>query len=104
MRNSVYDGTYLGAQNGYVFARALYYAKDTVDVKISGSTNLRTVEVSFTPAKIQRGYNLNVLMDVNYARWFQNVNVNSDTPAQISQKIVQNLAQSFTVTAVSTGL
>ena len=104
MRNSVYDGTYLGAQNGYVFARALYYAKDTVDVKISGSANLRTVEVSFTPAKIQRGYNLNVLMDVNYARWFQNVNVNSDTPAQISQKIVQNLAQSFTVTAVSTGL
>ena len=104
MRNSVYDGTYLGAQNGYVFARALYYAKDTVDVKISGSANLRTVEVSFTPAKIQRGYNLNVLMDVNYARWFQNVNVNSDTPAKISQKIVQNMAQSFTVTAVSTGL
>lgn len=104
MRSSVYDGMYLGAQNGYVFARALYYAKDTVDVKISGSANLRTVEVSFTPTKIQRGYNLNVLMDVNYARWFQNVNVNSDTPAQISQKIVQNLAQAFTVTAVSTGL
>ena len=104
MRSSVYDGMYLGAQNGYVFARALYYAKDTVDVKISGSANLRTVEVAFSPTKIQRGYNLNVLMDVNYARWFQNVNVNSDTPAQISQKIVQNLAQSFTVTAVSTGL
>ncbi|WP_421798903.1 MbnP family protein [Haliscomenobacter sp.] len=104
MRSSVYDGMYLGAQNGYVFTRALYYAKDTVDVKISGSANLRTIEVSFSPIKLQRGYNLNVLMDVNYARWFQNVNVNSDTPAQISQKITQNLAQSFTVTAVSTGL
>lgn len=104
MRSSVYDGMYLGAQNGYVFARTLYYAKDTVDVKISGSANLRTVEVSFTPIKLLRGYNLNILMDVDYARWFQNVNVNTDTPAQISQKILGRLSQSFTVTAVSIGL
>ncbi len=104
MRSSVNDGMYLGAQNGYVFARSLYYAKDTVDIKISGSANLRTVELSFTPTKLQRGYNLNVLMDVDYALWFQTVNVNSDTPAQISQKIIAKLAQSFNITQVSTSL
>ena len=104
MRSSVNDGMYLGAQNGYVFARSLYYAQDTVDIKISGSTNLRTVELSFTPTKLQRGYNLNILMDVDYALWFQTVNVNSDTPAQISQKIIEKLTQSFTITQVSTSL
>lgn len=104
LRSSTYDGMYLGAQNGYVFTRALYYAQDTVDVKISGSSNLRTIELAITPTKIQRGYNLNVLMDVDYAVWFQSVNVNTDTPTQISQKILEKLAQSFVITQVSTGL
>lgn len=104
LRSSAYDGMYLGAQNGYVFARTLYYAQDTVDLKISGNNNLRTIELAITPTKIQRGYNLNVLMDVDYAVWFQNVNVNTDTPAQVSQKILEKLAQSFIITQVSTGL
>jgi len=104
LRSSAYDGMYLGAQNGYVFARALYYAQDTVDLKISGNNNLRTIELAITPTKIQRGYNLNVLMDVDYAIWFQSVNVNTDTPAQVSQKILEKLVQSFVITQVSTGL
>lgn len=104
LRSSAYDGMYLGAQNGYVFARTLYYAKDTVDLKISGNNNLRTIELAITPTKIRRGYNLNVLMDVDYAVWFQSVNVNTDTPAQVSQKILEKLAQSFIITQVSTGL
>lgn len=104
LRSSPYDGMYLGAQNGYVFTRALYYAQDTIDLKISGSNNLRTIELAIAPTKIQRGYNLNVLMDVDYAVWFQGVNVNTDAPAQVSQKILEKLAQSFTITQVSIGL
>jgi hypothetical protein len=105
MRSSKYDGMYLGGQNGYVFSRFLYYAKDTVDVKISSPTNLRTIELTFSPQKIKRGYFLNVLMDVDYGVLFQGVNVNTDTPSQIGQKIVNNISQkAFTLTQISTSL
>jgi len=105
LRSSKYDGMYLGAQNGYVFSRMLYYAKDTVEVKISSVANLRTIELSFSPQKIKRGYFLNILMDVEYAVWFQGVNVNTDTPSQVSEKIIKNISQkAFTLTQISTSL
>ncbi len=104
LRSSVNDGMYLGAQSGYVFTRVLYYAKDTVDLKISSPSKLRTVELSFTPTKVLRGYNVNILMDVDYSVWFQGANVNLDTPSELSQKIVDKLTQSFTVTQITTGI
>jgi hypothetical protein len=105
LRSSISEGMFLGAQNGYVFIRALFTGNQSTDLKISSAANLRTIQVNL-PANlvVKRGYNVNILMDINYAVWFQNVNVNQDTPAQISQKILNQLAPSFTVTGVSTGL
>lgn len=94
--------------SGYVFSHIELFrdttAADTIPVvlRIGTLPYLRTVELSFpsggfTPTD---GFNTLVTLRVNYVEWFQSLNIRQDTPAQMIDKIVQNLANSFSVIAI----
>ncbi|MFM9946750.1 MAG: MbnP family protein [Saprospiraceae bacterium] len=94
--------------SGYVFSHIELFrdttAADTIPVvlRIGTLPYLRTVELSFpsggfTPTD---GFNTLVTLQVNYVERFQSLNIRQDTPAQMIEKIVQNLANSFSVIAI----
>jgi len=94
--------------SGYVFSHIELFrdtaAADTIPVvlRIGTTPYLRTVELSlpsggYSPTD---GFNTLVTLRVNYVEWFQSLNVRQDTPAQMIEKIVQNLANSFSVIAI----
>ncbi len=94
--------------SGYVFSHIELFrdttAADTIPVvlRIGTTPYLRTVELSlpsggYTPTD---GFNTLVTLRVNYVDWFQSLNVRQDSPAQMIEKIVQNLANSFSVIAI----
>ncbi|NUO02053.1 MAG: hypothetical protein HUU01_15725 [Saprospiraceae bacterium] len=93
---------------GYVF-NYLSLFRDTLStnttpvvLRIGTTPYLRVVELflppgGFTPTD---GFNTLVTLRINYVEWFQSLNVQSDTPGQMTEKIVQNLANSFSVIAI----
>ncbi len=90
--------------SGYVFNRISLFrdtaaAASPITLRIGTNPYLRVVELSlpqgsFTPSE---GFNTLLTLRVNYVEWFQSLNVREDTPAQMIEKIVQNLANSFSV-------
>ena len=94
--------------SGYVFSHIELFrdttAADTIPVvlRIGTMPYLRVVELllpsgGYTPSD---GFNTLVTLRVNYVEWFQSLNIRQDTPAQMIEKIVQNLANSFSVIAI----
>lgn len=94
--------------SGYVFSHIEVLrdttAADTIPVVLRTGTTpyLRVVELSlpsggFTPSD---GFNTRLTLRVNYVEWFQSLNIRQDTPAQMIEKIVENLANSFSVIAI----
>lgn len=94
--------------SGYVFSHIELFrdttSADTIPVvlRIGTTPYLRVVELSlpsggYTPTD---GFNTLLTLRVNYVEWFQSLNIRQDTPAQMIEKIVQNLANSFSVIAI----
>lgn len=101
------EGLHFNQDSGYVFNYIELLrdtaATDTIPVvmRIGTAPYLRVIELdlpaSYTPVE---GFNTLLTLQVNYALWFQDLNARQDTPAQMIEKIVQNLANSFSVLAV----
>ncbi|MFK7932404.1 MAG: MbnP family protein, partial [Saprospiraceae bacterium] len=95
------DSLYLGAGLGYVFNQ-ITYAQDTVagvlnnTIAISGEPLLQTIELD-TLVTLRESFDVNVILQVDYAVWFDNVDLASDTPEAIAEEISKNLPNSFSI-------
>lgn len=100
------DGFYLGTGQGYIFNQVSFFrdtiATDTIPVVVtlSGSTQLRTVELDFN-FDIKESFNTTIVLTVDYLQWFQGVNVKNDNVEEVASKIVDNISSSFSVFAVN---
>jgi hypothetical protein len=103
LRNAVGNGLYLNASQGYAVARIRHFSsRDTLDLRIAPAASPKVIELALPQAlRLEPGFGINIVMEVDYARWFEGVNVLQDNAATRSQKIVDNLAKSFRVTSTS---
>jgi hypothetical protein len=103
LRNAVGNGLYLNANQGYAVARIRHFSsRDTLDLRIAAAATPKVIELNLPqPLKLEPGFGINIVIEVDYARWFEGVNVLQDNAATRSQKIVDNLAKSFKLTSTS---
>lgn len=93
---------YFNQDSGFVFQYIELFrdtlASDTIPVVLRVGTTPFLQEVrlpaSFTKT---RGYHLRITMEVDYSRWFGNIDVRQDSPAALISKIVADQAQAFSV-------
>ena len=99
---------YFSQDSGYVFEYIELFrdtaAADTIPVvlRIGTQPYLREVRlpvpVSFKKSK---GFHLLLTLQVDYSKWFGDIDARLDSPEILTGKIVANLAQSFSVVAVA---
>lgn len=95
---------YFNADSGYVFNKIALLrdttVADSIPVVLSIGTTpfLRTYELVlpqlFEPVE---GFSTLLTIRVDYGRWFRNINARQDSPAQLIQKIMDNLEGAFEV-------
>lgn len=98
---------YWSQDSGYVFNRIAFFrdtlAADTIasQIEIGLGEQLKTMELSF-PAEfnLNPGFNPEIIFQINYLKWFEGVDVKNDELITISEKIVENLTDSFSVIVV----
>lgn len=98
---------YWSLDSGYVFNRIELYtdttAADTIPtiVEIGGLGNSREVELDFDQTfQLDNGFNLSLTLQVDYAVWFRDINVVEDDATEMAGKIVNQVAESFSLIAV----
>lgn len=97
---------YFNQDSGYVFEYIELFrdtaAADTIPVvlRIGAPEYLREVRLPVDFKKTQ-GFHLLLTLQVDYSRWFGNINTRQDSPEQLTEKIVANLAESFSVVAAA---
>lgn len=97
---------YFSQDSGYVFGYIELFrdttAADTIPevLRIGTAPYLREVRLPVEFEK-SRGFHLLLALQVDYSRWFGGINARQDSPGQLAEKIVANLAQSFAVVAVT---
>ncbi len=95
---------YFNQDSGYVFEYIELFrdttAADTIPVtlRIGTPDYLREVRLPVSLEK-SRGFHLLLTLQVDYSRWFSTINARQDSPEQLKEKIVANLAESFSVVA-----
>lgn len=96
---------YFSQDSGYVFEYIELFrdtiAADTIplELRIGAPENLRVVQLPVDYEK-SRGFHLLLALQVDYSRWFGNINARQDSPEQLAEKIVAGLAQSFSIVAI----
>lgn len=74
------------------FTNYYLYHPDAVDLELSipDNANINIIE----------GYDIRVIVRINYLKWFTDVNLKNDTPAMVATKLKNNLRNAFSVTRV----
>lgn len=99
------DSLYWNTDLGYIFNRIAFFrdtiAADTIPVIVEiGTENaLRTVDLEGT-FSTREGFNVTVVLQVDYLQWFKNVEVKTDGPQQVATKVLDNIANSFSLVEV----
>lgn len=99
------DNLYLGTGLGYIFNQ-ITYKRDTAQqaasntIAISGAPFLQQIQLD-TNVVLQESRDIRVVLAVDYAEWFADVNLETDSPALIAEKITANLGRSFSVFSIS---
>ena len=95
----------LGADKGYVFAKIELFrdtiASDTIPLilNIYGADFLRDLQLPLSTASpLVEGFTPRANVTVNYAIWFNGVDVRSADTTAMKQQIVSNLTQAFQFT------
>ena len=103
---SLQDSTlYFSQDSGYVFEYIELFrdttAADTIPevLRIGTQPYLQEVRLPVSFKKSQ-GFHLLLTLQVDYSQWFGSINARQDTQEQLIDKIVANLAQSFSLVAV----
>lgn len=95
---------YWDFDRGYIFNR-IELVRDTVAgtpptvLEIGTDQNLTTVELPIDFEALE-GFNVSVTLRVDYNIWFRDINVKTDSESTLIQKIVANLADSFSLVAM----
>ncbi len=95
---------YLSSEEGYIFAKIELLPELDNDslvtiVTISGDNNLLPVDI-LTPFSVGAGVNPRFILFVDYLQWFGGVNVVADDPKLMAEKIVNNIANSFSLVEI----
>ncbi len=97
------NNMYLSQEEGYIFNKIELILNPTVDtvsqlIILSGQESLINLEF---PANfsLDKGFNLKLLLLVDYLTWFEDVNLLSEEEI-IQQRIVNNLAKSFSLVEI----
>jgi hypothetical protein len=94
------DSMYWDQQRGYIFQRLLVIPdtmlRDTMLLEIGGADVLKAITLPY--GKIAKpGLNVDIRLKVDYQIWFKGINFATDTPEIIKEKIVSNIAESFSI-------
>ena len=98
-------GMYVDVDSGYVFNRIEFFrdttAADTIPtvVNIALEENLRVITIPAIFSLIE-GFDIQVILQIDYLTWFQGIDMKNDPKEVVANKIVENIAQSFSVIAV----
>lgn len=99
----------LGTDIGYVFAKLELYrdtlATDTVPLvlHLTGENFLRPLTLDLpAPAMLFEGTNPVFLIETNYQKWFEGIDIRSADTTAMKQTIVNNIANSFTLLELQT--
>ena len=96
-----------GSDIGYVFAQVEYFQDTTVidttpvTINIFGEAALRSMSLSLDiPTSLIEGFNPELVIETDFAQWFDGINVRLGDTTAIQSQIVDNIAGSFTLKAV----
>lgn len=95
---------YWDFDRGYIFNQ-IELLRDTAAnttptmLEIGGNQNLQIVELPIDFEALD-GFNIRATLRIDYNRWFENIDVKSDSDNALVQKIVANLADSFSLVAI----
>lgn len=73
---------------------------DTVLINLLPSDGLMRVSLA-VDIELKQAYDLKVVLQVDYLRWFAGVDVKEDSPDVIRKKLITNLPQSFSLISIS---
>lgn len=88
--------------SGYVFNKIELFRDTTVAdtipviIDIGLEQNLRAIVLPAVFSLVE-GFDITVVLQVDYLTWFEGVDVKNDTPEEIASKIVQNITQAFSI-------
>jgi hypothetical protein len=93
---------YFNRDSGYVYQFIELFrdttAADTIpeQLRIGTFANLQQVQFPVSDEKIP-GFNLKVVIQIDYSKWLAGINVATDTKAELQQIIVGNTAEAFSL-------
>lgn len=93
---------YFNQDSGYVYQFVELFrdttAADTIPEQLRSGTfaNLQQIQLPVAGEKIP-GFNLKVVIQVDYSKWLAGINVVTDSKAELQQKIVGNTAEAFSL-------
>ena len=99
------EDMYFNADSGYVFNRIEFFrdtiASDTIPtiLDIGLEQNLQRT-VLFAEFTLIEGFNTVLTLQIDYATWFTGIDMKNDSETMIAEKIVENIAQSFSLLTI----
>jgi len=93
---------YFNQDSGYVYQFIELFrdttAADTIpeQLRIGTFANLKEVQFPVADEKIP-GFNLKVVIQIDYSKWLEDINVLTDSNAELHQKIVGNTTEAFSL-------
>lgn len=100
------DNMYASPEEGYIFYKVGLFdgigVEDTIPkiTEIIGANNLREVELA-TPFTIDEGFDVTISIRIDYEDWFKSLDIiECLQTGTLEEKIVENIAQSFSVIEV----
>lgn len=106
LRVTANSGMHWSVDSGYVFNSIALFrdtiASDTIPTILEIGTDdyLRTVNLDF-PFTLREGFNAVITLRIDYLKWFEGIQIRTDSEATLIEKIVENVANSFTVLEVA---
>jgi len=97
---------YFNRDSGYVFQLIELFrdtaATDTIPelLRIGTNDNIQFIDLPVGVEK-QPGFHFRATIQIDYRKWLDGINVDTDTKAELAQKIVSNTAEAFSLSAIT---
>jgi len=96
-----------GSEEGYIFAKIELFkdttATDTIPyiINVFGDNALRNLTLDLpVPVILTEGFNPLLIIETDFAKWFDGINIRTGDTSTIQTQIVDNIAESFTLKEV----
>lgn len=99
------EDMYRDFDRGYIFNRIELLRDTTTGVEptvleIGTAQNLVDVELPINFEALE-GFDIRITLRIDYGRWFRDIDVKADSETTLIEKIVANVAESFSLVAIS---